>query len=91
MRGRGDHVGVAAAPEHPELVVGGRHAEEERVRRRGGCGATRAPTDQVCGRGESLGLERQGSCTVNQHSSHTIISGTQDAFRLAILLRCIGT
>jgi hypothetical protein len=29
VRRRGEHVGVAATSEHPEFVVGGRHAEEE--------------------------------------------------------------
>jgi hypothetical protein len=64
VRGRGDHVGVAATPEHPELVVVWRDAKEDRIRRRCGCSAARAPVDQVRGRGERLSLERQGSCTV---------------------------
>jgi hypothetical protein len=90
VRGRSEHVGVAAAPEHPELVVAWWHAEEEGVWCRRCRGAAWTPVDQVRGRGERLSPERQGSCTVNQQSSDTVISGAQDAFRLAILLRCVG-
>jgi hypothetical protein len=28
---------------------------------------------------------------VNQHSSHTVVSGAQDPFRLTVLLRCVRT
>ena len=61
----GDQVGEASAPEHAKLDIGGRHTEEQGVRRRGTGGSAGTAVDQVRRRSKRLSPERQGSCTVN--------------------------
>jgi hypothetical protein len=57
-------LGEAAASEDAQFAVGGCHAEEQGVRRRGTHGAAGAAVDQVGRHGQRLCLERQWSCTV---------------------------
>ena len=57
--------GEAPAPEHAKPGIGGRHTEEQGVRRRGTGGSTGTAVDQVHRRSKRLSLERQGSGTVN--------------------------
>lgn len=65
VAGRVDQVGEASAAEDPQLVVGWLHAEEDGVRRQVPGRTAWAPVDQVGGRGECFGPERQRSCTVD--------------------------
>jgi len=73
---RGDGVGEAAVAKNAKRVVGRRCTEQQFVRCRGSGGSARTAVDQVCRRGERLGPKLQGSCTVNQQSSQTIVNST---------------
>lgn len=80
-------VGEAMTTEHMELVVGGRHAEEESERRRGFSGAVGMAIDEVGHRGEHLSLELQWSYTVKKHSTKIIVTSAYNTLYLPILLQ----
>ena len=65
VRGCGDHVGEAPAPEDSKCVVVGRHTEQHGIRRCGDSGSAWSTVDQVRGRRKSFSPERQWSCTVD--------------------------
>jgi hypothetical protein len=74
--GRRGDVGVAETTEDAKLVVAGRYAEEQVVRRDRARGATGSAVDEEGCRIQCLCPERQWCCTVKQQSSDAVVNCT---------------
>lgn len=86
---RGADVGVAEACVDKKLVVAGWCAKEDFMWCHLACGATQTSIDLERYRVQGLSPKGCMCCAVNQQSSQTIINRAQNAFHLAVLLRCI--
>ena len=91
VRSGGGEVGIAGAPERPEVMIGGKSAIEGEERGSHVQSLGGEAIDEVSGYGKSISPIGGGHGGLEEKSPSDIVDGAKHAFGFSILLGGVGT
>lgn len=89
MGGSGGKIGIALAPKHPEMCIGGMTTIESEIWGMEVEGFGRVAIDEIGGGVESLNPKRGRKTRLKKKRTHHVIHGAKHAFGLAVLRRSV--